>query len=54
MLRKTKKFIRITLIVPLLLAFSFSLYQIISTICHYSESEEIYKDMLHYFGLTVK
>ena len=46
MLRKTKKLVRIALIVLLLLIFSFSLYQIISTICHYSESEETYKDIV--------
>ena len=46
MLRKTKKLVRIALIVLLLLIFSFSLYQIISTICHYSESEESYKDIV--------
>ena len=46
MLRKTKKLVRIALIVLLILIFSFSLYQIISTICHYSESEETYKDIV--------
>ena len=46
MLRKTKKLVWIALIVLLLLIFSFSLYQIISTICHYSESEETYKEIV--------
>ena len=46
MLRKTKKLVRIALIVLLLLIFSFSLYQIIITICHYSESEETYKEIV--------
>ena len=46
MLRKTKKLVRIALIVLLLLIFSFTLYQNISTICHNSESEETYKDIV--------